>query len=109
MRTDSRNCSLNIICTWVSSAAHYTLILIHVFNFPELKSKSTGHTDLLRPSILPERLTSRWLTCEPVSEVGGTGVVSIASGLGLLRSEVRGKTIGMENGLACGNPVERLG
>lgn len=70
-----------------------------------------GHTDLLRASVLPEGLTSRWLSCEAVSGVSwranGMGAVSIASGLGILSSEVRGRTIGMDRGLAWGSPAER--
>lgn len=63
-----------------------------------------GITDLLRPSVLPERLKS---TCgEAVLEVSGSGRrdVSVTSGLELVSSEVSGKTIGMEKNLVLGDP-----
>ena len=63
--------------------------------------------------MLPEGLTSRWLGCEAGSGVSPRarvmGDVSIASGLGLLSSELRGKTIGKERGITWGNRAERLG
>lgn len=73
----------------------------------------TEHTDLLRASVLSEGETSRWFGWQAVTGMSlwdkGEGAIFIASGLGLLSSEVRGKTIGMERGLAWGNPVMRLG
>lgn len=59
-------------------------------------------------SMLPEGLTSRWLSGEEVSG-DSWRAVSIGSGLGCLSSEVSGKIIGMEKDLACGDPAERLG
>lgn len=71
------------------------------------------HTDLLRASMLLAGLMSGGVGCDAASGVSGrasrTGAVSIASGLGLLSWEVRGKTIGIDRDLVWGNPAERRG
>lgn len=99
-----KNVNLSLLTPLINT--HLKKISVCICNF-------LGHTNLLRASMLPEGLTSRWLSCEAVSEVSwrssGMGAVSIASGLGLLSSEVRGKIIGMDRGLALGNFSERRG
>lgn len=71
------------------------------------------HTDLPKASVLPVGLTLWWLNCKAVSgvswRVSGMEAGSIASGLGLLSPEVRGKTIGMDRGFVWGNPAEWRG
>lgn len=63
--------------------------------------------------MLPAGLMLRRLTCEAVSggswQASGKGAVSIISGLLLLTSEVRGKTTGMDWGIAWVNPTAREG
>lgn len=63
--------------------------------------------------MLPRALALWWSSRETLSGLTwiarGVGAVSLASGLGLLSSELGGKTIGMESDIVWGFPAERLG